>query len=641
MKLRLLTFLLFIVPGLLLPRNSFAGREKKYPVSSIPDSLKKSAVAVIRNRRMVFDIKNIQKATLRVTYAVTILKKAGIKHSYFTHTYDRFIKVNILKSVVYDAAGDVAKKIKPDEIHDVSMTSGSSLFVDNRLKAIDPEYQKFPFTVEYSYEVVFNGLLNYPDWYIYPDYNMSVEHSSFTLIRPEDLEVRILNRNFSAKPAVKTEDGEVISTWQVNGIKALKKEPFSEPLSEYSPSVQLAPTDFMIDGYEGNCETWNNFGKWIWLLSKGRDELPEETKQKLRTLISDAGTEHEKGKILYRYLQDNTRYVNVAIGIGGWQPIDAATVDKVAYGDCKALTNYMKSLLEVAGIKSFYTLVKAGDDAPAIISDFPSNQFNHVILCALMDSDSVWLECTSQRSPFGFLGSFTDDRDVLLVSENGGTLVRTPEYTAKDNQRICSADIFPDADGSAWVTVSTEYKGSFYDQALPRLLADEYDKKMMIINGLHLPDFTLESFSFKEDHTMIPSIYENLELAVNGCGTAFGNKEVIRLNMLNKVRKIPTSTQYERKSDIVFHRPVMEKDSLTYRIPDGFSVDKISPGREVKSEFGELKTTVYNRDSLVSYVRVLTIYKGDYPPESYGRFVDFYKQVKKADSDRMILVRKE
>lgn len=640
MKFKLLSFFHFMVFGILFFNTSYGGHEKKYPVSAIPDSLKKSANVVIRNKEIVFHLKDIDKASLKVTYAVTILNKAGKYKSFFLQPYDKFSRINNIKGAVYDASGELIKKIKSENIKDISLNMGGALFLDARAKVIDPEYLKFPFTVEYSYSINYNGLLSYPNVDIYQDYNISVQHFSFSLIKPDNLEVRILNRNCKIEP-VKSRDGdEEILNWKINGAKALKEESFSQPLEEWAPSVWLAPTEFLIDGYKGNCESWKNFGSWIYTLNKGKDKLPEEAQQKIKTLVANAGSDYEKSKILYQYLQNNTRYVNVSIGIGGWQPIDAETVNKVSYGDCKALTNYMKTLLEVAGIKSFYTLVKAGEDSPEIISDFPSNQFNHAILCALIDSDTVWLECTSQRVPFGYIGSFTDDRNVLLINENGGTLVKTKQYSEKDNQKICTANIVIDNDGDALATVSTQYKGSYYDDNLHKLLADEQDKKKLIRKGLHLPDFTLDHYSYDEYHTVVPSIFENLELTINGCGTHFRNRMVIKMNMLDKVRKIPTETQYKRKSDIVFHRSVMEKDSITYDLPDGFKVEKISGNRNVKSEFGELTTMVYNQDSLVHYVRTLTIRKGDYPPESYGRFVDFYKQVRNADNDRMILVGK-
>src|SRR5690606_36041786 len=104
--------------------------------------------------------------------------------------------------------------------------------------------------------------------------------------------------------------------------------------------------------------------------------------------------------------------------------------EKVAvnnYGDCKALSNYMKALLKEAQIPSQLVIVKAGKNKD-LWADFSAiGQANHMILCVPMVKDTVWLECTSQRNPYNYLGSFTGDRNVILVSDEGGKVVKTPK----------------------------------------------------------------------------------------------------------------------------------------------------------------------------------------------------------------------
>jgi len=634
---RIVISLSIILVNLWITSDLFAGK-LKYPVTAIPDSLKASAKAVVRFENTTFKLENIKHATISMEYAVTILNKSGIQQSYFMQPYDKFSKIKNIHGAVYDAEGELVKKFRTEDIQDISANFGGSLFIDNRIKAIDPDYYKYPFTVEYSCDIDYDGLLNYPRWQVYHDYNVSIQKAKFTIKSPDEINIRRHESNIHLEPITTIVNGERILTWEVENLKALKEEPFSGDLSQVSPTIYFAPDNFLIDGYEGNAESWKSFGDWIYKLNEGHKELTEETKQKVLELIKDAESDSEKAKILYKYLQDNTRYVSVQVGIGGWQPIEAAEVDKLSYGDCKALTNYMSALLQIGGIKSYYTLVKAGENTPEIISDFPSNQFNHAILCALVDNDTVWLECTSQRIPYGYLGSFTDDRDVLLINEEGGILVHTPVYDKSINARDLNAVVEIDNLGDALVNASFEFRGVFYDDELKTYLSDDFDQKRFIREDLHLPNFVLEDYSIDESREWPPSIAEKLTLSIDGCGTKFGNRMALNLNLLNKTGKIPSKKE-KRRSNIIIQRSSSETDTVLYKIPPGFSIDKISGNRSVKSDFGSYSTYVLHDESTVTYIRHLEINKGIYPADKYNEFYDFYNSVKKGDDDRVIFLK--
>lgn len=156
-------------------------------------------------------------------------------------------------------------------------------------------------------------------------------------------------------------------------------------------------------------------------LIQDRDVLDVSTIEKIKSLVAGVTNPIEKAKIVYKFVQDKTRYISVQIGIGGWEPIAANQVDKVGYGDCKGLTNYTKALLDAVGITSYFTLVYA-QQKRNIVKDFSSMQGNHAILNIPNNGNDIWLECTSQTISFGFLGDFTDDRDVLVVTPEGGII---------------------------------------------------------------------------------------------------------------------------------------------------------------------------------------------------------------------------
>ena len=182
----------YFIIFLFLVQLSFTleAKENNYAVKNISAELKKNADAVLRNHTTVFELKSIDKASLKVSYAITILNKNAIDQSQFIEFYDKFSKISSIQAVTYNEAGEKLRRIPKDEIIDYSAIAGYSIYEDNRVKYIDPEVRTVPFTVEYSYEVDLKGLLFLPHWLPNYDFDVSVEHTKFIVIVPNDLSFR-------------------------------------------------------------------------------------------------------------------------------------------------------------------------------------------------------------------------------------------------------------------------------------------------------------------------------------------------------------------------------------------------------------------------------------------------------------------
>jgi hypothetical protein len=336
---------------------------------------------------------------------------------------------------------------------------------------------------------------------------------------------------------------------------------------------------------------------------------------------------------------NKTRYVSIQTGIGSWQPFDADKVDRLSFGDCKALSNYMKSMLEAIGIKAYYTLVKAGDYQADLVKEFPHNQFNHIFLCVPIKKDTLWLECTNQRDPFGYLGTFTDDRDVLVIDKDNSKIVHTKAYTAEDNKEIRTSKVKLDNTGGS-ATVLAVYKGINYDRMLPILLSDDTDKKRIVTENISLPGFQLKNFAFKETKQIIPSIEETLNINFENYGTVMGSRMLVPLNFMNRFNSIPERVR-SRKTDVYIRRSHSEVDTVVYELPFIYKAESLPQPVSIQSQFGKYEAKAEIKAEKLFYVRTLEIKKGLYPPSAYTDLIDFYEKIEAADNLKLSLIKKE
>jgi Domain of Unknown Function with PDB structure (DUF3857)/Transglutaminase-like superfamily len=622
--------------------NAVYAADPKFPVSAIPEELKKNADAVFRQDEMTFTIISKSKASMHVYKVITIFNDKGKDYAVEVIGYDKLSKIASFKATAYDAAGNVLKKLKSNEIYDQSAYDGFSLYSDNRLKVAVLTQGTYPYTVEFEYEIDYKYLFMIPGFVLLPDERISVQHSSYELIYPKELKPRFRISNINTVPKVSvTKDGSESSRWEFENIKPIKFETMGPPRADLVSSIMTAPSQFEFDGYLGNMNSWDEFGIWISSLNKGRNALPEETKQKVLQLTAGKKNTEEKVKAVYEFMQSRTRYVSIQLGIGGFQPFEATVVDQTGYGDCKALANYMVSMLDVAGVKAHYALIRAGKGAPEMRDEFPSSQFNHAVAAVPNGKDTLWLECTSQTNPFGYIGTFTGDREALIITESGAKIVKTTSYPDALNVQSRSADVVVTSTGDATAKVKTQYSGLQYENDnLDGILNNQYDlQKKWVMNTTDIPSFDVKSFKFENKKDKMPSATVSLDLSLRKFASVSGKRLMLTPNLMNRSGFIPEKVE-SRKTDIVETFGYIDYDTIRYHIPEEIYPEVLPQPVKITSRFGEYESSYTLDQGLVVYTRKIKINKGKFPPSAYQEFTDFYKSVSRADNAKLVFLNK-
>lgn len=610
-----------------------------YPAAAIPDSLRTDAHEVVREESTQFIAKSDQEGRIIYRKTVTLFNKES-KAGQAAVFYDAETKVRRFEARIYDASGQLVRKAGKNEIKDYAAVDGFSVYLDDRYKLLDLSHSQYPYTIEYEYELAVKGMyfINFPRWSI-QRYGQSVESASLSISLPPDIPLHYQAMNIALEPQIQEASGATTYTWSVQGLKAVAREPYGPSEYELLPRLLTAPGRFRIGSHEGSMSSWEAYGAFMSRLYEGRDALPPALSAELQELTADAADNTEKIERLYRYLQRNMRYVSVQLGIGGWQPFDAAYVAQNKYGDCKALSNFMMAMLREVGIVSYPVLIYSGTLPYDVQEDFARPAFNHCILH--IPEENTWLECTSPDYPPGYIGSSNASRNVLLVTEQGGKLVRTPELGAQDNLAGSRTEITINSDGSARASSLIYTQGAaheIYRAATAALAQDELEK--WFLRRVSLPSLKLERLAIKPDRDK-PLARVEYGGTMPGYASRTGKRLFVPLNLINPADAPPKKME-SRRHPIFIKERFTHEDTIILHLPAGFLLEGLKDEAIALEEaFGSYQAEIILAAGKVTLIRRLQMRPGQLPAEHYERFRNFLAEVYKADKAVAVLVEKK
>lgn len=605
--------------------------------NTLSQEIKHNTDCVKREEEIEFNVNDIDNARLTVHQVFTVLDAEGEDALYFVKYSDQFRKLVDAEIKVFDANGKSINRYKMKELN--SRATGDGLVPDGKVYYFRVAAPSFPITVQFDYEMKYRGTLNYPDYRIQLP-GQSVEHSSYTVSIPSNLDLRYQPQNIAVKPVVTEKGKNKIYTWEVNKLDAFEYEDGSVSYESNFPAILISPNQFSMDGNDGDMSSWKNFGNWYATLSKGSINLPEATKSYLKEMVKTEPDEKAKIKKIYKYLQTNCRYVSIQLGIGGFKPFDAAFVDSKKYGDCKALTNYMQACLDAVGIVSYPALINAEYDKAPVDPGFPHNSFTHVILCVPGKKDTTWLECTSHVTEAGTLGTFTENRNALLITPEGGVLVSTPKSKASENTIELSTKVKLKEDASGETESTLKASGEYKENLLANVIDEKKDeqKKFLVstLGFLQPDDFDFES-DRKDD-----SVKTNFKMFIEKIPPFTAGSKMFLSPRIYKLSKEKLPSPEGRTKAYYFSFPFVKRDTTIYYLPENYTVENLPKSRDISFDYGIFKTK-YLYDEQANTITTIALFQLTHniiPADKYAEVFQFFEKVNDEYSEKMVIKRK-
>jgi len=562
---------------------------------SIPDSLKYSSNAVVLNEEQHTELHNQESYTSYYRATITVLNEKGSDYLNLSIYYsDGSDQIKDVKCSIYDEQGNLIKSINKKDLSDYAAGDGVSIITDSRLKHWSYETNNYPVTIDYSYTRTSSNTLFIPRWYPIPDYDVAVVKSSYSITTNDEL--RTYEQNMERYPSI----AQVAGVYTMKNQPSINSEQYGPGRFEIFPTLITNPRKYNYEGNNGQHEDWDEFGQWMYERFLAPKKLKNQhiIRPMLDKYVGETTDTREIIQKVYKYVQDNTRYISVQLDDGGFNPIDPNSTHRNQYGDCKGLTLYTQCLLDLYDIKSNYTVVRAGSYHPAgFINDFASSYpGNHIILNIPTSSDTIWLDCTSHHNPFNYLGTFTDDRNVLVIENGASHIEKTPAYTHENshmNEQI-TFDLYGD--------LQLDVKQSGAKVKLKQLSDVNYNQDK---SGIAL-DYKVDLADIIESagsYTFVPMQLAQLDIP-----------------MLPKDKN--------RQSDISFPRGYEHAQTIQINKPQEaytkLSVEQTATS--IDTPYGTFVLETTETETAYEIKRSFTLYKGRYDNSQYEKIKTFLDQ---------------
>ncbi|MBD3264104.1 MAG: DUF3857 domain-containing protein [Candidatus Omnitrophica bacterium] len=551
----------------------------------------------------------------------------------YDSTYER-VELDFARTITSDGKVIYAGK---QNIRDVSRYLDYPLYSNSRAFIVSMPSVDIGSFIEYKINIFSSKLVNKED--ISFVYRLRAKYpifqSKLRLILPPEKYVnfKFFNEEYSEglvlEPELDKQNDKKVYTWRMEKIAPIIPE-YEMPSSSYvNPAISVS-----------TFSSWDAVYGWWNSLYSDKLQINQDMKMLVKELTSDASDDKQKAKNIYEHISRNIRYVAIEYGDSGYEPHYAEEVFINRYGDCKDQAILLTALLRYAGLKSYPVLIPTQKVYP-IEREFPSINFNHAICAVDIEGEMIFMDPTSETTPFGQLPLSDEDRPVMVFFDDGWDIIKTP--LQKNNRVSYEMLIKINEEEDALIERKVVTDGLFasaYRWYLrythPDIIEDNIRKKMRkISSSSQLIDYEIKN---ADDLRALPVLVYR-----------FNTKKF--LNPAKDLRIIPVLDQLsldhnliskdQRDFPIDFEGLYTKEAEISIKLPSNLKVKYLPSPKILESPWFSLKIDYKSQDDKIDFREEFSIKERFVQQSDYREFKEYMQKALYILKEEIILEKVE
>jgi transglutaminase-like putative cysteine protease len=425
--------------------------------------------------------------------------------------------------------------------------------------------------------------------YVFVQRYYPVENFEFSINADKniDIEIKYFFTDSAGIEFTKTpKNDRIIYTWKAKNLKSYKTEPGSPNYNCFIPQIIPYIKSYKVKDKEYPLlRNTDDLFKWYTSYLKKIDhKRSEEMKSTVDKLTKDCSGEMEKVKSIYKWVQENIKYVANEYGLGGFIPRDPQVIFDKRYGDCKDMASILVDLMDIAGVKVHYTWIGTRD-LPYSYEEIPtSNVDNHMIATYIKNGTYYYLDATNPFLDINMPNSFIQGKEALIYINDSVYEVKVvPTIDATVN---CVYDTvnFTIEDHKIHGKGILNLNGFYCSDGKYRLekVKDKEDKSKILYGYLEKGNnkFNLDDFTINMKDTTVKIDYNfTVENYVNQLG------DEIYLNMnLSQPYRDEELLKDNREHDFEFEFASSYVCNFSVNVPEGYEISYLPKNTTYKSD---------------------------------------------------------